>query len=131
MCSDSLARDCPGGSATPQWIYDVSPRVLFKRGLDSPQALESAPYYLDPTFQSRFERLIREFVRHVAALPGELKSHIWGVQAALGITGDSRPWDGVPVNSSYVITSPQWIQYCRQMAEFFLGELSSINISTF
>ena len=40
--------------------------------------------------------------------------------AALGITGDSRPWKGSPVNKSQDISYAQWEQYSRTMLEVFV-----------
>ena len=40
----------------------------------------------------------------IGALLSELAA-VWGLQAAFGITGDSRPWNGVPIDPQYDIES--------------------------
>eukprot|EP00040_Diaphanoeca_grandis_P031994 m.192702 g.192702 ORF g.192702 m.192702 type:complete len:636 (-) comp32479_c1_seq3:66-1973(-) len=132
QCTFSSNTDCPNGSSTPAWIYDVSPRVELKRASITNMLtgkLVSAPYYLDPVFQGRFQRLVVAFLAHLQTLPVEIGQSVWAVQAALGITGDSRPWDGFPVNASYDITGDEWVAYCRKMSLFFLETFTPRNIS--
>ena len=109
--------------ATPAWLYEAPynvPIVQYKKGNES-----VAPYYLDATFQKRFTLLIQAYVGHLCGLPKESRDAVWAVQIAVGITGDSRPWNGVPLNPTHVISSTQWKAYCDQMILVYLDALAS------
>ena len=108
-----------GAVTTPKWLFKVSPGIKYTHTPRKRPVFE-APNYLDPVFQDKFSKLIYAFANHLNELPDYVKENIWGVQAALGITGDSRPWKGSPVNKSQDISSSQWEQYSRTMLEVFV-----------
>ena len=108
-----------GAATTPEWLFKVSPGIPYTHAPQT-KPVFVAPNYLDPKFQKIFSRLIYAFANHLNELPTRVKDNIWGVQAALGITGDSRPWKGSPVNKSQEISYSQWEQYSRTMLEVFV-----------
>lgn len=115
-------------NSTPGWVYDVSGVVMFHRGSIHGKAIP-APNYLNATFQQRFGRLINNLAAHLDSLPASIRGSIWAVQAALGITGDSRPWDGVPVDPRQTISGPQWVAYCRSMLAVWAKAFAPTGIS--
>jgi hypothetical protein len=117
-----------GAGTTPEWLFKVSPGIPYTH-TPKKKPVYIAPNYLDPVFQEKFSRLIHAFADHLNELPDFVKDNIWGVQAALGITGDSRPWKGSPVNKSQDISYPQWAQYSRTMLEVFVDAFLPTKIS--
>ena len=63
----------PKDPAAPQWLYDAVPGVNFTQGPAPANATNAhrCPYYLAPTFQAKFTRLIGAVAAHVAALPAK------------------------------------------------------------
>ena len=112
---------------TPEWLFKVSPGVPYEHEQGKGPVLY-APNYLDPVFQGRFERLINEFAKHLDTLPSKVKKNIWAVEAALGITGDSRPWKGVPVNEKQAISYEQWQQYNRKLLGIYVDAFAPTGI---
>lgn len=107
------------GSATPAWLFaDGVPSVNFTHNPEPSNATNPhrCPYYLDPKFQSKFARMVAAVAAHLADLPGPEKNGVVGYQHAEGITGDDRPWDGVPINRSLSINDADWKVYSRKMA---------------
>jgi hypothetical protein len=104
-----------GNFTTPEWVYDEGvPRVEYHGGGDEPEnGNGDAPYYLDPKFQFFFQRLIRTVAAHMKQLSTQQKANILAMQVALGITGDDRPWNGVPVNKSFMISDADWGNYTK------------------
>jgi len=108
-----------GNETTPAWLYDAGvPLVHYTTngGGGGENGNGFAPYYLDATFQFYFARMVRAFAAHLRALPSALRARVLAVQAAIGITGDDRPWNGIPVESEYVISDAQWANYTRTFA---------------
>ena len=104
---------------TPEWLFKVSPGIPYQHEKGKGPVL-LAPDYLDKTFQQRFTRLIHAFAQHLDALPQNVKDNIWAVEASLGITGDSRPWKGVPVHSNQTISTEQWIDYNHKFTQVYV-----------
>ena len=119
-----------GNKTTPQWLYEEGvPAVLIGKNGGSGGSATYAPYYLDPTFQFYFARMIRTFAAHLRALPGALRARVLAVQLALGITGDDRPWAGVPVDPRFRISAAQWANYTRTFAlDVFCPEYRNTSI---
>ena len=112
---------------TPDWLFKVSPGVAYQHVRGKGPKLY-APNYLDPIFQQRFQRLITNFANHLNTLPKNVKQNIWAVEASLGITGDSRPWKGVPVNPKQDISQTQWIQYNHKFLQIYVDAFVSTGI---
>mmetsp|Transcript_123100 Transcript_123100/g.298927 ORF Transcript_123100/g.298927 Transcript_123100/m.298927 type:complete len:615 (+) Transcript_123100:41-1885(+) len=108
-----------GYKPTPDWLLKESPGVEYRHSPDD-KSVFVAPNYLDPVFQQKFTRLIQKVAAHLATLPKRVTDNIWGVHSAMGITGDSRPWKGRPLNSSQIISGPEWVQYCRKFAGIYV-----------
>ena len=108
-----------GGHALPRWMSNISRAVKFHRG-GKAGPLEDAPNFLDPAFQSKWQRMTQALAEHLGALPPKLKESIWAVQAVAGITGDNRPYNGVVADPSNAITAPAWINYSRFVAEMYV-----------
>ena len=121
-------QDINGAPTTPEWLFKVSPGINYTH---TPQTkpVFTAPNYLDPVFQDKFSKLIYAFASHISELPDYVKENIWGVQAALGITGDSRPWKGSPVHKNQDISYSQWKQYNRKMLGIFVDAFLPTGIS--
>ena len=124
----------PADPAAPDWLYDEIGGVNFThvpKGTIVPNGTTNphrCPYYLDPRFQTKFKRLISALAAHIATLPAPVKTHVAAVQAAFGITGDDRPWNGVPINPAYWITDVQWKNYTRHMALYFCKAFTAIHM---
>lgn len=112
---------------TPDWLFAVSPGVPYTHAKGKGPVL-MAPDYLDPVFQQRFTRLIRAFAQHLDALPSDVKDNIWAVESALGITGDSRPWKGVPVHANQSISQARWVQYNRRFTGVYVDAFQPTGI---
>eukprot|EP00937_MAST-01D_sp_MAST-1D-sp2_P002452 g2452.t1 len=118
-----------GNATTPQWLYDAGvPVVRYKSG-GMGNGNGYAPFYLNPTFQFYYARMLRAFAAHLRALPAALRARVLAVQAAFGITGDDRPWNGVPVEAQYRISDAQWANYTRTFAlDVFCAEYHNTSI---
>ena len=122
----------PADEATPDWLYDEVPGVNFthvpKGTVPPPNTTNPhrCPYYLDVHFQDVFGSLINAVAAHVSSLPE--KETVVAVQAMLGITGDDRPWNGVPIHPEYWITDDEWTNYTRKMALGYCASFSAIGV---
>jgi hypothetical protein len=120
----------PKDEATPDWLYDQVPGVNFSKSANPPPSATNnhrCPYYLDTGFQAIFGRLVSAFATHVASLPVPERAMVVGVQAMLGITGDDRPWNGVPINPAYVISDAEWTNYTRRMALAYCAAFTAVD----
>eukprot|EP00756_Hemistasia_phaeocysticola_P062336 Hpha_TRINITY_DN5775_c0_g1::TRINITY_DN5775_c0_g1_i3::g.147594::m.147594 len=108
----------PADPAAPLWIYDEVPSVNFTHGPSPPNTTNPhrCPYYISPVFQRRYLALLTALAAHLAGLPHDVRNMIAAVQVPYGITGDDRPWNGVPINPSFVISDAEWVEYVRTMA---------------
>merc|ERR1719313_2522647 len=90
VVSVEICKADPSDPASPAWLFDSVPSVNFTKG-PSPNGTTNphrCPYYLDSTFQAKFDRLIEALARHISSLPSKSKKAVVAVQAMLGITGD-------------------------------------------
>ena len=108
-----------GAVPLPKWMQKVSPGIPYQHEAGKDPVL-LAPNYLDPVFQGRFKRLIQAFASHLSQLPDDVRNNVWAVEAALGITGDSRPWKGVPVHASQQISQATWIKYNQKFTRVYV-----------
>ena len=90
--------------------------------------MHRCPNYLDTRFQIKFTRLIKAFAAHVKTLPDVAREQVVAAQAAFGITGDDRPWNGVPVKPGQVISPQQWKNYTRAMAMVYCDAFSEVEL---
>ena len=104
---------------TPKWLCKASPCVAYSHTRGKGPVLH-APNYLDAVFQQKFEQLIGAFAQHLSTLPAHVKDNIWAVESSVGITGDSRPWKGVPVDPKQAISADQWMAYNRKQQQMFV-----------
>lgn len=112
--------DCVTGM--PAWTSTAFSRIPFHRGgVDG--GICEAPNYLDPAFQRRWQLVVEALAAHLGELPPRLREGLWAVQAVAGITGDNRPWDGVPQNSSDAISAAAWEVYSRAVADMYVAPL--------
>jgi hypothetical protein len=116
-----------GMTPTPEWLFQVSPSTPYEHVRGKPPVLH-APSYLNPVFQQRFTRLIDAFAQHLNTLPLQVRENIWAVESSVGITGDSRPWKGVPVNASQDIDEDAWIAYSRKMQTVYVKAFAPTGI---
>ena len=102
----------------PAWMRNISRPIKFYRERGGP--LEEAPNFLDPAFQGRWQRVIKQFAKHLDSLPTEQRQSVWAVQAVAGITGDNRPWNGSPAHSADDISASEWMDYTRKVADIYI-----------
>eukprot|EP00935_MAST-01C_sp_MAST-1C-sp1_P001982 g1982.t1 len=116
-----------GANPMPEWMSNVSRPIKFHRG-GTTGGLEEAPNFLDPAFQGRWQRTIKAFATHLSELPDSLRKSIWAVQAVAGITGDNRPWNGVPADPADDISPSDWMAYSRKIADMYIDAFTPLGI---
>jgi len=124
----------PGGPAAPDWLYDEIGGVNFTHVPKGtvPAANTTNPHrcpnYLDVRFQDNFSRLIKAMAAHIQQLPARTRVKVVAVQAAFGITGDDRPWNGVPILLKDWIADEKWKVYTRKMALVYCNAFKAIGL---
>ena len=91
-------------------------------------SVHSAPNYVDPAFQARWQRVIQALVSHLAELPPAVRAAVWSVQAVAGITGDNRPYNGIAVDPAQAINASTWETYSRRVASMFLDAATPLGL---
>ena len=104
----------------PEFVAKIANTTLMYHRGGKTGKLYQAPNYLNPIFQERWQRVIAAFAKHLDTLPPKLKQSVWAVQAVAGITGDNRPWNGVPKYAEDAITASDWMAYSRKIAMYYI-----------
>ena len=117
--------DC--ATPMPTWMNNVSTPVKFHKG-GKTGPVHSAPNYVDPAFQARWQRVIQALASHLAELPPAVRAAVWSVQAVAGITGDNRPYNGVAVDPAEAINASTWEEYSRRVAAMFIDAAAPLGL---
>ena len=108
------------GNPMPDFVAKIPNATLMYHRGGKKGRLYQAPNYLNPVFQERWQHVIAAFAKHIDKLPPKLKQAVWAVQAVAGITGDNRPWNGVPQHAVDAIAASDWMAYSRKIAMYYI-----------
>jgi hypothetical protein len=111
----------------PDWLAKISKPIQYHRQTKT-GPLEEAPNFLDPTFQNRWNRMVKALANHLAGLPKDVKKQVWASQVVAGITGDNRPWQGPTANPSDEISASDWMAYTRKVADMYIDAFKGSGI---
>lgn len=91
------------GPASPEWLY--------QNGVPEVRTTEDGwrfPYYFDPLYLESFDKVNREAVAYLKALPVDKAKALNSIVLNDGSTGDPFCYKGKPLNSQYDISTEAW-----------------------
>lgn len=100
------------GPDAPGWIYaEGVPAVKTENQMHDSWPVY--PFYPSPAYRKLFQRLVKQFARHIRGYPKEKQERIVFIQVKSGCTGDECAYKGDVIDKQYDLPtrSPAWREF--------------------
>jgi hypothetical protein len=106
------------GPQCPLWLFNTKgvPRVNTTGGVAGPTVF---PYYLNANYKLYYKQFIEAVATHIAGWSAQRKTRCAGWQSIEGWSTNFGPYNGVPTNSTFVISATAWDDFLKEMRLHF------------